>query len=508
MSDGGPTTADLGLESVVTREQLASRLRMLHARADSPSLRILEQRTRMTATRLRRTTVSDMLAARRFPKREVLLAFVRECGVPEGDLGVWRQAWERLSVPEQKQSAGPRPGADLREVSSDPEAATLRAEVDRLRRELALATAQSFPADASELRSAIAGLREELRLLRAEVAGSVPAESSDRDAKRVGGYLLGPLLGSGGMAQVFMAFTPSGRRLAMKMVHPELASGTDFRRRFAREVEAARRVSGFYTAPVVDADPYAQVPWVATAYVPGPALGAAVGELGPLPQLSLWRLIAGVSEALEAIHSVGVLHRDLKPSNVLLAEDGPRVIDFGVARMDPKGKSSTLTRTGFAVGTPAFMAPEQLRGQVVTEAADIFSLGGLAVFAATGHGPFGDAPIESLLYQIVHEEPDLSRCPAHLRALVSDCLAKDPADRPSLAEITNLAATEVAKFPSGLTAPWWPFGGTTDRFGEPASGASVRPAVRTMNLLSRKPRWVTEQVAVVLSEASLGEDES
>jgi serine/threonine protein kinase len=208
------------------------------------------------------------------------------------------------------------------------------------------------------------------------LAGDDPAE--------VAGYQLRARLGSGGMGRVYLAFTPAGRPVALKVVRPDLGGDAEFRRRFRQEVDASRRVHGMYTAQVLDAGPDASPPWLVTAYVPGPSLHQAVAGRGPVPQQTVFVLLAGVAEALAAIHAAGIVHRDLKPSNVLLAPDGPWVIDFGIARA---ADSTVLTGTGMLIGSPPFMAPEQVGGLAVTPAVDVFALGAVAVFAATGRSP-------------------------------------------------------------------------------------------------------------------------
>ena len=246
------------------------------------------------------------------------------------------------------------------------------------------------------------------------------------DPAEIAGYALRARLGSGGMGNVYLSFTRGGRPVALKVVRKEFADDPEFRRRFRQEVAAAQRVQGLYTAPVVDADPDAPVPWLATAYIAGPALNHAVAEYGPLPELSVLRLLGGVAEGLGAVHAAGLVHRDLKPANVLLAADGPRVIDFGIAHA---ADATALTGTGAVLGTPAFMAPEQVAGRPVSSATDVFALGHLVAYAATGHSAFGDGHFSSLVYRIVQEQPDLSGCPDGLRepTVGQWCMAKDPA---------------------------------------------------------------------------------
>jgi eukaryotic-like serine/threonine-protein kinase len=256
----------------------------------------------------------------------------------------------------------------------------------------------------------------------------VVKELQPGDPQVIGPYRMVGRLGQGGMGQVFLGVSPGGRPVAVKAIRPELASDPQFRIRFAREVAAARTVSGVFTAMVVGADVDGPIAWLATAYVPGPSLAEAITEHGPLPEASLLALAAGLAEALAAIHAAGVTHRDLKPSNVLLAEDGPRVIDFGISRA---AESTTLTQTGLTIGSPGFMSPEQAVGTEVGPPSDIFSLGTVLAFAATGKGPFGGGTTASLLYRVVHETPDLDGVPAGVRPLIERCLVKDPAQRPT-----------------------------------------------------------------------------
>jgi hypothetical protein len=273
------------------------------------------------------------------------------------------------------------------------------------------------------------------------------------DPVEIAGYQLRARLGSGGMGRVYLAFTPAGRPVALKVVRPDLGTDPEFRRRFRQEVDASRRVHGMYTAQVLDAGPDASPPWLVTAYVPGPSLQEAVAGHGPMPEQSLFVLLAGVAEALAAIHAAGIVHRDLKPSNVLLAPDGPRVIDFGIARA---ADSTVVTGTGMLIGSPPFMAPEQVRGQDITPAVDVFALGAVAVFAATGRSPFGDGIDMGILYRVTHEEPDLSGCPPRLRELVGRCLAKDPAARPSPAEVIAACRAQAAGQATQAALPWLP----------------------------------------------------
>ncbi|MEV0930346.1 serine/threonine-protein kinase [Streptomyces phaeochromogenes] len=268
----------------------------------------------------------------------------------------------------------------------------------------------------------------------------------------VGPYRLLGRLGSGGMGRVYLGRSAGGRTVAVKIVHPHFALDEEFRARFRREVEAARRVGGAYTAPVLDAGPDAPVPWVATAYAAGPSLSAAVADAGPLPEHSVRVLGAGLAEALSAVHGLDLVHRDVKPSNVLLTLDGPLLIDFGIARATDG--TASLTSTGVSVGSPGYMSPEQILGKGVTGAADVFSLGAVLAYAATGSSPFPGDSSASLLYKVVHEEPELGALSGDLRDVVADCLSKDPAARPSPSTLASrLAAEGAARL---VTAGWLP----------------------------------------------------
>ncbi|MEV0415851.1 serine/threonine-protein kinase [Streptomyces sp. NPDC050448] len=266
-------------------------------------------------------------------------------------------------------------------------------------------------------------------------------ELAPDDPSEVGGYRLRARLGAGGMGRVYLAHTPGGRPVALKVVRPELAEDPEFRHRFAQEVASARRIHGLYTAQVVDSGTDATTPWLATTYVPGPSLQQVVHRHGPLPERTVLLLLAGIAEALQAIHAAGVVHRDLKPGNVLIAADGPRVIDFGIARA---ADASPLTGTGLRIGSPGFMAPEQALGLPATAATDVFALGALIACTGSGMPPFGDGPEPISLYRAVHEEPDLSHLPYGLHELVRYCLAKNPEDRPGTAWLIEAARRHPA----------------------------------------------------------------
>ncbi|MGW2489350.1 protein kinase domain-containing protein [Streptomyces sp. NPDC001606] len=282
------------------------------------------------------------------------------------------------------------------------------------------------------------------------------------DPQHIGGYRLLARLGAGGMGQVYLARSDRGRTVAVKLVRAELAAQEEFRARFRQEVQAARRVGGYWTAPVLDADTEAAVPWVATGYVAGPSLQQVVGhEHGALPERSVRVLAAGLAHALKDIHAAGIVHRDLKPSNVLVTLDGPRVIDFGIARAleaTAGGGAEALTRAGALVGSPGFMAPEQVRGDRITPACDVFCLGSVLAYAATGTLPFGtaDSGVPALMFRIAQEEPDLAGVPEGIADLVRDCLRKEPTARPSLDALLERMGAEDTVSGGRSRDPWLP----------------------------------------------------
>ncbi|WP_327718402.1 serine/threonine protein kinase [Streptomyces sp. NBC_00490] len=279
------------------------------------------------------------------------------------------------------------------------------------------------------------------------------------DPQRIGAYRLLARLGAGGMGQVYLARSDRGRTVAVKLVREELAAQEEFRARFRQEVQAARQVGGYWTAPVLDADTEADVPWVATGYVAGPSLQQVVGhDHGALPERSVKILAAGLAHALEDIHAAGIVHRDLKPSNVLVTIDGPRVIDFGIARALETVTDGGLTRTGALVGSPGFMAPEQVRGDRITPACDVFCLGSVLAYAATGKLPFGagGSGVHALMFRIAQEEPDLEGMPEGIAELVRDCLKKDPAKRPTLDQVLERTGAEDTVSDGRSRDPWLP----------------------------------------------------
>ncbi|UKY51184.1 serine/threonine-protein kinase [Streptomyces inhibens] len=348
------------------------------------------------------------------------------------------------------------------------------------------------------------------------------------DPQWIGDYRLIGRLGSGGMGRVHLARSEGGRTVAVKLVKAELAAEEEFRDRFRAEVEAARRVGGRWTAPVLDADTEAAVPWVATGYIAGPTLSEVVGSAygsagsyGPLPEYALRRLAYGLSCALLDIHGVGLVHRDLKPSNVLLTIDGPRVIDFGIARALDAVGDQTQTRTGMVVGSPSFMSPEQVQGHRVGPASDVFCVGSVLAYAATGRAPFGSVAsgVHAVMFKIAQEEPELADVPAGLRELIADCLAKDPAARPGPEEI----AARLGPVPSGSAAtPWLPaeliarlgqhavrlLDTDTPPGGQPPTLTTTRvptgpaPAPGATTEPRRRPRWLPLLATAVVAAAA------
>ncbi|MFI7408630.1 serine/threonine-protein kinase [Streptomyces sp. NPDC049627] len=279
------------------------------------------------------------------------------------------------------------------------------------------------------------------------------------DPPQIGAYRLLGRLGAGGMGDVYLARSDRGRTVAVKLVRRELAAQEEFRARFRQEVQAARQVGGFWTAPVLDADTEAEVPWVATGYVAGPSLQQVVGhDHGALPERSVRILAAGLAHALKDIHAAGIVHRDLKPSNVLVTIDGPRVIDFGIARALETVGESGLTRTGALIGSPGFMAPEQVRGDRITPACDVFCLGSVLAYAATGRLPFGslDSGAHAVMFRIAQEEPDLDGMPEGIADLVRDCLRKEPGARPTLNRILERTGAEDTVSGGRSRDPWLP----------------------------------------------------
>ena len=288
----------------------------------------------------------------------------------------------------------------------------------------------------------------------------------DGDPRVIGGYRLLGRLGEGGMGRVYLARSGTGRTVAVKLIRAELAAQSAFRSRFRQEVDSARRVGGTWTAPVLDADCDAEVPWVATKYIAGPSLADVVAAHGPLPEHSVRTLARGLGHALTDIHAAGLIHRDLKPANVLVTIEGPKVIDFGIARglAGATLAATGLTSTGVVVGSPGCMSPEQIRDEQLTPASDVFALGTVLAYAATGRLPFGDGGgsggIHAVLFRITADDPDLSDVPEALRPLIMACCAKEPGERPgpdALAELAAGAGADAGS-PGAIVSPWLPPG--------------------------------------------------
>jgi serine/threonine protein kinase len=368
--------------------EFAQALRDLRIQAPgAPTYRRLADRAHFSAS-----VLSVAAAGHRLPTWDVTLAFVTACG---GDVDEWRSRW--TSLHDTLRTANP---ALITETDGKVPAA---------------------PPEPAESPTPVTPLTRS-------------------DPAKVGPFRLLGRLGGGAMGQVYLGSSKTGRPVAVKVVRSHLAEDLHFRRRFAAEVAAVRRVDSPYTPAVIDADPDAQPPWMATVYIPGPSLGDVVDTDGPLPPAAVFRLAAGIAEALAAIHAAGVLHRDLKPVNILLEAAGPVVIDFGVAQADDRTR---LTQTGARVGTVPFMAPEQADGRTVTAASDVFALGSVLAYAATGVMPFGDGTTGEVLYRIVHTDPDPAALDCHddaLRALITRCLEKDPERRPTPEQIIDACA--------------------------------------------------------------------
>ncbi|GAA4908398.1 serine/threonine-protein kinase [Streptomyces coeruleoprunus] len=328
------------------------------------------------------------------------------------------------------------------------------------------------------------------------------------DPAAIGPFRLLGRLGTGGMGRVYLARSAGGRTVAVKVVHAELAAQDEFRRRFAREVAALERVGGVGTAPVLGSDTEADAPWVAIGYVAGPSLRTVVGETyGPLPPDSVRALAVGLARALEHIHAAGLVHRDLKPANILLTVDGPRIIDFGIARAVDTVTDGGLTSTGAVVGSPGFMSPEQVRGQRLTPASDIFCLGSVLAYAATGRSPFGtvDSGVHAMMFRIAHDEPDLEGLPPELGDLVRACLSKDPADRPTAAYLAAHVEAAEPWLPAGLLAQLGREAARLlDADGDPTPVQHARPVTEPARPGRRRRRWPLVTAAAALALAAAG----
>ncbi|MFF8868091.1 protein kinase [Streptomyces sp. NPDC015139] len=354
-----------------------------------------------------RATLNEAASGRKLPARDLALAYVQACGVDERTLGEWAQRWEAA-----------------------------RAEVDRLEKQK---TQAAQPGTGDGGTGPAFGTRQE----------SV-RQPGPHDPRQIGGFRVLGFLGSGAMGRVYLGESTGGRRVAIKVIDGARAGDAEFRARFRHEIDAARRVHGMFTAAVVAADPDAAEPWMATEYVAGPPLQEVVASQGPLKVETAIKLAAGVAEALAAIHGAGVVHRDLKPGNVLVDRDGPKVIDFGIARTRD---ATALTRTQLVVGTPGYVAPERLTAGQAGPASDVFSLGALLAYAVSGRSPFGTGTTE-ISYRIVHAEPDLEPVPEVLRELVRWCLAKDPEGRPGPQDVVDWCRPHAGQVgPGWLPAP-------------------------------------------------------
>ncbi|WP_435271191.1 protein kinase domain-containing protein [Streptomyces sp. 1222.5] len=354
-----------------------------------------------------RATLNEAVSGRKLPTKELALAYVQACGVDERTLGEWAQRWEAA-----------------------------KAEVDRLEKQK---TQAAQPGTGDGGTGPALGTRQE----------SV-RQPGPHDPRQIGGFRVLGFLGSGAMGRVYLGESTGGRRVAIKVIDGARAGDAEFRARFRHEIDAARRVHGMFTAAVVAADPDAAEPWMATEYVAGPPLQEVVASQGPLKVETAIKLAAGVAEALAAIHGAGVVHRDLKPGNVLVDRDGPKVIDFGIARTRD---ATALTRTQLVVGTPGYVAPERLTAHQAGPASDVFSLGALLAYAVSGRSPFGTGTTE-ISYRIVHAEPDLEPVPEVLRELVRWCLAKDPEGRPGPQDVVDWCRPHAGQVgPGWLPAP-------------------------------------------------------
>jgi serine/threonine protein kinase len=368
----------------------------------------------------------------------------------------------------------------------------------------ALQALQSGPSQATWrpyllLGSATAGLVAAWQLVAgatiSRAPASRPADLTDADPRRIGRYRIQGLLGSGAMGRAYLARDSRGALVAIKTVRSEYADNPEFRNRFAREVAAIGRVHSRYTTGLLDADVQAPVPWLATPYVAGPNLQHAVDTYGPWAASRVWELAGAVAEALEAIHAAGVVHRDLKPANILLAADGPRVIDFGIARA---ADASQLTATMNRPGTPGFMAPEQALGGEIGPPADIFALGAVLAYVATGRPPFGTGSTDVVLYRIIHQSPDLTGIDPALLSLIESCLDKRAEARPNAAAVAAQARTILTSRPTPNVG-WLP----------PAVSTEVGrvPTAATRVLAPRGSSWpiaIVSSAALVVSIASAG----
>ncbi|MGW1563799.1 protein kinase domain-containing protein [Streptomyces sp. NPDC002144] len=456
----------------------AQGLRDLRAQAPgTPTYRTLAARARYSPSAL-----SDAASGRRLPSWDVTAAFVAACG---GDVEQWRERWRELDARLRSDHPALLPQAD---PGQDPA-------VDRALDEDVEADHDGQDAEEnSDLEQDADGDTASA----AEPAAAV-SPLSPSDPPKAGPYRLLGRLGAGSMGVVYLGISRAGRPLAVKLVRADLAEDAHFRQRFAAEVAAARRVSGPFTAAVVDADTDTDRPWLATTYLPGPSVQEAVETGGPLPEAVVLGLAAGIAEALSSIHGAGVLHRDLTPGNVLLDTDGPKVIDFGVAQAVD---ASRLTKTGVRVGTVPFMAPEQADGREVTAASDVFALGCVLAYAATGVAPFGDGSSGEVLYRIAHCDPDPAAVDCsddRLRDLIKSCLAKDPDRRPTPDEVLEACGADrsqdVAWLPTAAAAR---LAARRDHVSETLARAATRRTVVRVKLTA-VPLILTTAIALAVA---------
>ncbi|WP_230202764.1 protein kinase domain-containing protein [Parafrankia discariae] len=412
-----PTTPPTGPVAAFGRD-----LRAMRHQAGNPSYRALARRVGLPAE-----VLADAVGGGSLPPLDVLRAYVSACG---GDVDSWQARWHELAaiLAAERETRIAPPGADV--PAQPPPAGPWPPRGGPW-------SPRGGPWDGTP--GAVPSQRR----------GGGPADDflsplDADDPREVGPFRLRGRLGSGGMGAVYLGHSPGQRPVAVKVIRADMASDGEFRRRFEREVAAMGRVNSLFTAPLIAADVIAARPWLATAYIHGPTLRDSVLRNGPLPPSSLLRLAAGVTEALVAIHGAGIVHRDLKPANVLLAIDGPRVIDFGIARAAEHAGSTT---TGKIIGSPPYMSPEQARGERVDAASDVFALGSVLAFAATGRNAFGEGNTADVIYRVVREEPELTGVDRDLRALIESCLAKAPQRRPTPAEILGRCHAQLGASP-------------------------------------------------------------
>jgi hypothetical protein len=438
---GGPTdvSAYPGLAAVSTFDDLARCLVKLYIHAGMPPFQVLEHESAKTAgsqlaesrlesVRLGRVAINDMLGGRKFPRKAFFLTFVQACGL---DLEVdrrWEEAWNRLAPKYLRQVTDQE--MDLRQqlAAATARAGQAEASAERIRQQMMAARAWAERAEADNHHLRLAALvRISLEQGAPDADPPQPLPLDSQDPAQIGPFTLMARLSGGVIGKVYLGRSAAGRLVAVKTVKPDEANEPGFRDAFSREIDAARRVSALFTAPVVAADPEADMPWLATAYVPAPTLNQLVRSRGPLPPPTIWWLAAGCMEALASMHDAGLIHGDLKPSNLLVPASGPLIIDFGMAR--------DITRAGLPIpsgagGTPAYMAPELARDAVqASTASDVFALGATFLFAATGHAPYEGNTIVEVLTRLATQPPDLSGLPTELTGLITGCLARDPQGR-------------------------------------------------------------------------------